>query len=1202
MPNVNIPWAIDIGGRPRCQETIGGGYTPGSDEGRITLAELIEICTIFSNRVTQLATDLSTTKSIYNKAFITLTNIVKKLESQLKQKRSKAVIYSPDEEGPSMHIEDSPKQGRIIKDMDKDENINLVRSSKKQRLDQQTDETKEEVKAQGDSDQEVEELKLYMRKIPKKDIAIKAIPLAIKTSVIIEDDLETLWKLVKDKYGNTKPEEGFQPSDGYHAVPPPYTGIFMPPKPNLVFNTAPTTVETDHPTFTVQLSPIKPEQDLSLTNRPSAPIIEDRYVKTSIPADTPKPASLQPTSNSERRNRKACFVCKSLDHLIKDCDYHEKKMDKPTARNHVHRGYHKQYAPMTSQNPQKHMVPAAVLTQSKLVSITVVRLVSVVVPKSKVTRPRHATPIVTKTNLPIKRHLTRSLLGIKCIRHSHCWLESSHCQKELPTALRRMPLPEEKCCHCQKFALRLLLKRNRQSKMTVSYRLVPHVSPFILAVTAAILKTFGGNEATKKRKKNLLKQQYGNFKAEESETLEQTFNRLQVIVSQLPFMEVEVEKDDLNQKFLTSLAPEWLMHTIVWRNRNDLDTMSLDDLYNHLKVYEVEVQKKSNLNSQNMAFISSSKHSSGDEDGNTAGVSTSSTTFPTASASVATISQDTASAYIASQSNDKFWKRSGKKISIQGSDVAGFDKSKVECFNCHKMGHFIRECRAPRSQERGRKENYRHGSKAKEKTPKALMAIDGNNIDDKGYWDSSCSRHMTGLLKASKNFNNLIESQRSDKVMDGVGYNVVPPPATDPYLSPKKDLSWTGLPEFVDDTVTDYSRPSPTVASTSTEGQNKNSTTPEDVASPNIPKPFMKFVKPKDSQSESKTNKHETPKKPQVKYAEQYRHSNKKPNVKGNQRNWNNLKSYQLGPEFVLKKKACFNYGDFSYFANESAGHRPHGASMRLPHRSAGHRPHRAPMRPSHRPASHRPHGPSMNHMRPNMNGARPNRSFFIQAHLYETRPFLKSLAVKSQYRAPWVPTVNRNNPPVNRKFSTGRRNFPTINKKFPTASRKFTTSSTKIHTADMGKKGKSGSSQNNIDDKGYWDSGCSRHMIGNISYLSNFEPFDGGYVSFGQGGCKITGKGTIKTDKLKFENLYFVKDLKYNLFSMSQICDNKNNVLFDTECIVLGRNFKLLDDANILLRTPRQHNMYSINLNNIVPHKDLTCLVAKASADECIH
>nr|GFA57058.1 hypothetical protein [Tanacetum cinerariifolium] len=115
-------------------------------------------------------------------------------------------------------------------------------------------------------------------------------------------------------------------------------------------------------------------------------------------------------------------------------------------------------------------------------------------------------------------------------------------------------------------------------------------------------------------------------------------------------MDVEVEKDDLNQKFLTSLAPEWLMHTIVWRNRNDLDTMSLDDLYNHLKVCEAEVQKKSNSNSQDMAFISSSKNSS-NEDGNTICVTTASTAFPTGSVNLTTISQDTTSAYIAFQSN-----------------------------------------------------------------------------------------------------------------------------------------------------------------------------------------------------------------------------------------------------------------------------------------------------------------------------------------------------------------------------------------------------------------------------------------------------------------------------------------------------------------------------------------------------------------------
>nr|GFB12791.1 hypothetical protein [Tanacetum cinerariifolium] len=77
-----------------------------------------------------------------------------------------------------------------------------------------------------------------------------------------------------------------------------------------------------------------------------------------------------------------------------------------------------------------------------------------------------------------------------------------------------------------------------------------------------------------------------------------------------------------------------------------------------------------------------------------------------------------------SMRTDRFWKKTGKKITIRGTDVAGFDKSKVECFNCHKMGHFAKECRAPRSQDRGRRENFKQGSKTEESAPKALMAID----------------------------------------------------------------------------------------------------------------------------------------------------------------------------------------------------------------------------------------------------------------------------------------------------------------------------------------------------------------------------------------------------------------------------------------------------------------------------------------------
>nr|GEU74288.1 hypothetical protein [Tanacetum cinerariifolium] len=349
----------------------------------------------------------------------------------------------------------------------------------------------------------------------------------------------------------------------------------------------------------------------------------------------------------------------------------------------------------------------------------------------------------------------------------------------------------------------------------------------------AILKTFGRTEATKKTKKNQLKLQYGNFKAEGSETLEQTFNRLQAIMSHLEFMDVEIEQDDLNQKFLTSLAPEWLIRKG--------------------EVYTVSVPTASIQ------------------------VSTASTDVAAAS-----LSHDTICAYIATQSN-------GSQIKYE--DINQIDEDDIE------------------------------------------------EIDIK--WNMAL-------------------------------------------LSMMADRFWkkTGLPEFVDDTVTDYSRPTHSIDA-------------------------------------SKCNKSE-------------------------------LQS-----------------SNFSVFE--------HGESSEK--------------------------GKTW----PKDNFAHKSMTLGAVLLKHGTTPIVSNL-------------------------------------------------------------------QNNIDDKGYWDSGFSRHMTGNISYLSEYELYDGGYVSFGHGDGKITGKGIIKTGKLEFENVYFMKELK---------------------------DFKLNNDTNVLLRTPRQHNMYSINLNNIVPHKTLTCLVSKALVDE---
>ncbi|GJR41759.1 putative ribonuclease H-like domain-containing protein [Tanacetum coccineum] len=319
---------------------------------------------------------------------------------------------------------------------------------------------------------------------------------------------------------------------------------------------------------------------------------------------------------------------------------------------------------------------------------------------------------------------------------------------------------------------------------------------------------------------------------------------------------------------------------------------------------------------------------------------------------------------------------------------------------------------------------------------------------------------------SAKDLDCLLGTQRSVKDKTGLGlneYTVMRPPPAQVYSPPKNDLSWTGLPEFVDDTVTDYSW-KPTVkyaemykiTSQSPKVMSNNFSAPiieewdsedesevdftlnETVRSSFEQEKFDKFTK-------EVVGKKETP---------------KQNHPRGNQRNWNNQKSQQLGKNFVMQNKASVKNKVWVPTARTKV------------------------------PTA-----------KPTVAAVKGNRG----------------KAVKASACWIWRPKQNQ---------------------------------------LDQGSNlnGVSGIPQDNIDDKGYWDSGCSRHMTGNISYLSEYEPYDGGYVSFGHEGGKITGK---------------------------------------------GKDFKLDDDTYVLLRTPRQQNMYSIDLNNIVPHKNLTCLIAKASADE---
>ncbi|GJS65529.1 ribonuclease H-like domain-containing protein [Tanacetum coccineum] len=251
------------------------------------------------------------------------------------------------------------------------------------------------------------------------------------------------------------------------------------------------------------------------------------------------------------------------------------------------------------------------------------------------------------------------------------------------------------------------------------------------------------------------------------EVIEQTYERLKKLISQLEMHGEFIPQEDINQKFLRSLSQEWTMHTIVWRNKPEIETLSLDDLFNNLKAYESEVKgtSSSTTNSHNVAFLSSSSTNNATRAINTAqGVNTAITqSAADSSTTVENLSDDVIYSFFASQptipqlDNEdlqqinpddleemdlrwnivmltmrarRFLKNTRRKLDMANKERIRFDKSKVECFNCHKRGHFARECRAPRNQDSRNREPTRRIVPVEETTSNALVSqCDGFGYD-----------------------------------------------------------------------------------------------------------------------------------------------------------------------------------------------------------------------------------------------------------------------------------------------------------------------------------------------------------------------------------------------------------------------------------------------------------------------------------------
>nr|GFB70503.1 hypothetical protein [Tanacetum cinerariifolium] len=195
----------------------------------------------------------------------------------------------------------------------------------------------------------------------------------------------------------------------------------------------------------------------------------------------------------------------------------------------------------------------------------------------------------------------------------------------------------------------------------------------------------------------------------------------------------ETKKEDVNLKFLRSLPSEWKTHTLIWRNKIDLEDKSLDDLFNSLKIYESEVKHSSSIctDSHNLAFVSSTPTDSTIDsvsavvNVSTVGVKLTASTLP----NVDSLSNVMAMLTMRAR---RFLQNTSRNLGTNGPTSMGFDMNKVECYNCHRKGHFAKECRSPKVLRRTTiAEPQRRNVPVKTSTSNALVSqCDGTGTYD----------------------------------------------------------------------------------------------------------------------------------------------------------------------------------------------------------------------------------------------------------------------------------------------------------------------------------------------------------------------------------------------------------------------------------------------------------------------------------------
>ncbi|GJX24928.1 retrovirus-related pol polyprotein from transposon TNT 1-94 [Tanacetum coccineum] len=547
----------------------------------------------------------------------------------------------------------------------------------------------------------------------------------------------------------------------------------------------------------------------------------------------------------------------------------------------------------------------------------------------------------------------------------------------------------------------------------------------------------------------------------------------------------------------------------------------------------------------------------------------------------------------------RFLKNTGRKLTINGNEFVGFYKSKAECYNCHKKGHFAKECRAPRNQDYKNKESTRRTVPVETSTSTTLVSCDGLEVSNNSNCSKSCLKtvetlksqydqlhkdfkkselmvlaYKSGLesveeklevykanesiysqdikvLKfeieckdiairelrkkleiaqkekdgiqfnvdkfenASKSLNKLIESQIVDNCKKGLGYNAVPPPYTGNFMPPTPDLSFTGLDEFVNKPVVENrksdeevskvvrkSNDSPIIEDWVSDSEEENvsqTKTEKKTVKPSIAK--IEFVKPKQQEKTARKT---------VKQVEKHRQNTHSP--RGNQRNWNNMMSQRLGSNFEMFNKACYVCGSFDHLQVDCNYHQKQFQNQRMvkPVWNNAQRVNHQNFAKKTHPCAKKnmvPRGVLMKSGLVSINTARQNISKIVLDNIFISLTLINSTDSSSLARHGHTP------PP---QLSDLHQTQP-----LPT------------HLNPM-----SGNPQMDLHDQGVINSGCSRHMTGNMSYLIDYEEIDGGYVAFGGNlnGGKITGKDHLSKFDGKTDEGFFVR---YSLNSKTFIVFN---------------------------------------------------------------